>query len=117
MERFGWFVADEEIGAACKIAENFADPRHLALPSDSGEGESPPVEEFPQGVPADIDAIFPQQFGLDPFHPVLRVFGQDGFDLYFEREVLISHSLFRVNGDVIGTLGDPKEITDPVDSK
>ena len=45
------------------------------------------------------------------------MFSENGFDLCFEGEVLDSHPLFGVNGDVIGTLRDPKEGADPINSK
>ena len=45
------------------------------------------------------------------------MFSENGFDLCFEGGIFISHPLFGVNGDVIGTLRDPEELADPVDSK
>ena len=45
------------------------------------------------------------------------MFSENGFDLCFEGGIFISHPLFGVNGDVIGTLRDPKELADPIDSK
>ena len=117
LEWSGGFVANKEIGATGQVTEDLSDPRDFVLSGDPREGQSPPIEEFPQGISADIDFVFSQQFGLNPLHSVFRVFGEDGLNLSFEAQIFIRHPLFGVNGDVIGTLGDPQESTDPINSK
>lgn len=113
----GGFIPDEEVGPTCQVAEDLGDPRYLVLPRDSGQGESPPVKELAESIAADIHLVLAKQFSLDPFHPVFGVFGENRFDLSFERGVFVSQSLLGIYGDVIGTLGDPQESADPVNPK